>query len=287
MGCSTEKEYQWDTASAILNTLLKNLKEFELLTKPSAIRENKLFTINSNNVSLESVKCDDNGSYLSKGTATKFYYWESDKEEPPCSTHFNRISQTWLIKQSTRSNYYENIQVEQEKVCEIRRAYRQNKNNPQLTQYLSTIKPVSVSSYNSYCLVIYKVNRDKKETFITPRYGNAVHSHAPSYYRQDPSVKTAINEKLNQGWLTEKIYVNLTESESTLSETTKNPKVIDNRKYKQKEKLKDISGTQSEAEIIVNYLKKDDDFVKSLNLIKDEYNTLDFIQEQLWDVYRF
>ena len=78
MGCSTEKEDQWDTASAILNILLKNPKEFELLTKPSAIRENKLFTVNSNNISLESVKCDNNGSYLSKGTAKKSYYWESD-----------------------------------------------------------------------------------------------------------------------------------------------------------------------------------------------------------------
>ena len=34
-------------------------------------------------------------------------------------------------------------------------------------------------------------------------------------------------------------------------------------------------------------MKEDDAFVKSLNLNKDEYNTLNFIQEQLRDVYRF
>ena len=118
--CSTEKENQWDTASAILNILLKNAKEFELLTKPSAIPEKKLFTTNSNNVSLESVKCDDNGSYLSKGTAKKFYYWESDQEEPPRSAHFDKISQTWLIEQRTKSSCYEDVQVEQEKVYELR-----------------------------------------------------------------------------------------------------------------------------------------------------------------------
>ena len=115
---------------------------------------------------------------------------------------------------------------------------------------------------------------------------NAVNSHVPPYYRPDPSVKKAIDEKFNQGWSTEKIYGNLTKSESTLLETIKNTKVIDNRKYTHKEKSKDISGKQSEAEIIVNYLKEDDTFVKSLNLNKDEYNTLNFIQEQLWDVYR-
>ena len=127
-------------------------------------------------------------------------------------------------------------------------------------------------------MVTYKVSRDNKETFIVPRHGNAVNSHAPPYYRQDASVKTAIDEKLNQGWSTEKIYVNLTESDSTLSGTIKNLKVVDNRKYKQKEKSKDVSAKQSEAEIIVNYLKEDDAFVKSLNLSKDEYNTLNFIQ---------
>ena len=120
-----------------------------------------------------------------------------------------------------------------------------------------------------------------------PRHGNAVNSHAPPYYWQDPSLKTAFDEKINQGWSTEKIYVNLTESESTLSETIKNRKVIDNRKYEQKEKSKNISGKQLEAEIIDSYLKEDDAFVKSLTLNKDGCNTLYFIQEQLWDVYHF
>ena len=57
-----------------------------------------------------------------------------------------------------------------------------------------------------------------------------------------------------------------------------NPNVIDNRKYKQKENSKDISGKQSQAEIIVNQLEEDNAFVKYLNLSKDEYNSL-------WDVY--
>ena len=46
-----------------------------------------------------------------------------------------------------------------------------------------------------------------------PRHGSAVNSDAPPYYRQNQSVKTTIDEKLNQGWSTEKNYVNLTESE--------------------------------------------------------------------------
>ena len=168
-----------------------------------------------------------------------------------------------MIKQRIRSNCYEDVQVEQEKVYEIRWTDRQNKNNPWLTLCISTIKRVSASTYNSYYLVIYKVNKDNKEAFIMPRHGSAVNSDAPPYYRQNQSVKTTIDEKLNQGWSTEKNYVNLTESEWILSETIKYPKVTDNKKYKQKEKSKDISGNQSAAEIIVNYLKEDA-FAKSL-----------------------
>ena len=46
---------------------------------------------------------------------------------------------------------------------------------------------------------------------------------------------------------------------------------------------KDISGKQSDDNIIMNYLKEDA-FVTSLELCKDECNTLNFIEEQLWDI---
>ena len=72
VGCTMEKEDHWATANTILKILLKNLKEFELFTWSSAIPENKLFTLTSNKMSLESLKCDDSGTYLSKGTVKKF-----------------------------------------------------------------------------------------------------------------------------------------------------------------------------------------------------------------------
>ena len=103
------------------------------------------------------------------------------------------------------------------------------------------------TSYNSHYLIIYKVTRDHKEAFVMPRHENDVNSHTPPYYWQKGTP--------NQGWSTEKIYVSLTESESTFSETIKNPKVIDNRKYKQKN-CKNISGKQSDAEITVNLFDK-------------------------------
>ena len=164
-----------------------------MLTKPSGIQESKLLTLNSNKISLESVKCDDNGSYLSKGAANKFYYCELDTVEPPPSAQFDKIKQTLFIKKRNWSYCYEDVQVEQEKSCEV----WQYKINPLLTQCIRTKRPVPISLYNSYYLVIYKVKRE------IPRHGNAVNSHAPTY-SPPPSVKTAIHEKLNQGWSTQK-----------------------------------------------------------------------------------
>ena len=113
--------------------------------------------------------------------------------EPPPSAQFDKIKQTFLLKKRNWSYCYEDAQVEQEKSYEI----WQYKNNPLLTQCIRTKRPIPISLYNSYHLVIYKINRD------IPRHRNALNSDAP-IYSPPPSVKTAIDEKLNQGWSTQK-----------------------------------------------------------------------------------
>ena len=72
----------------ILNMLLKSPQYFEYQGKPSGIRENKFFTLNTAKISIKSAIADDNGKYLYKGTASKFYYWLEDDGAPP-SAHLN------------------------------------------------------------------------------------------------------------------------------------------------------------------------------------------------------
>ena len=61
----------------------------------------------------------------------------------------------------------------------------------------------------------------------------AKYSHAPPYFRQDPVTVAAIDETLQKEWSTEKVYINLIKEETDiLSETLKNPKIINSRKYK-------------------------------------------------------
>ena len=67
----------------------------------------------------------------------------------------------------------------------------------------------------------------------------------------------------------------------------KNPKIINNRKYKLNNKTIKPTKQENEVECIVKYLKKEDSFVKSFHLDHCEYSTINFIPEQLWDIYCF
>ena len=48
----------------ILNVLLQNPNELNLKEKPSAIRENKLFTLDMREIPISSAEADDNGAYI-------------------------------------------------------------------------------------------------------------------------------------------------------------------------------------------------------------------------------
>ena len=64
----------------------------------------------------------------------------------------------------------------------------------------------------------------------------------------NPATVTAIDEKSQKGWSTEKLYVNLTKEETdTLSQTLQNPKIINNRSYKLNNKTIEPSKQDNEV----------------------------------------
>ena len=87
--------------------------------------------------------------------------------------------------------------------------------------------------FQRYYLVVYKViPHEENKQLSLPRRGNARHPQVPPYFWQDPAAAAAIDEKLQKGWSTEKVCINLTKEETdTLPETLKNTKIINNRKY--------------------------------------------------------
>ena len=57
----------------ILSILLNFPEELNLKVKPSAIRENKVFTLDARQISMESASADDNRAHVSKGCPKKYY----------------------------------------------------------------------------------------------------------------------------------------------------------------------------------------------------------------------
>ena len=67
----------------------------------------------------------------------------------------------------------------------------------------------------------------------------------------------------------------------------RNPKIINNRKYKLNNKTIKPPKQENEVECIIKYLEKEDRFAKPSHLNHCEYSTFNFIPEQLWDIYHF
>jgi len=132
------------------------------------------------------------------------------------------------VKERNMSVFVEK-EVNRKDVYEIKRSYRQNKSNSWLSQIISQVRCVNEKDYHKFYLVVYKTDKDheeiKEEIFEMPRHGNAENPNAPLYYRQDPVLKSVIEDKLKLGHSTEKIYISLIndQEESTLSENDSKP----------------------------------------------------------------
>ena len=116
---------------------LKSPQDFEFQGRPSGIRENKLFTLNATKTSIRSAIADDNGKYLYKGTASKFYYWLED-DDAPRSVHLNE-DDSWFITKCNGSAYDE-VSVDKKHIYVVKRTYHQNKENPWLSVFTRQIR---------------------------------------------------------------------------------------------------------------------------------------------------
>ncbi|XP_066926362.1 uncharacterized protein [Clytia hemisphaerica] len=281
--CSKESDDNQDfDAQVIFNMLFNNPEDYLMLKKPSGIQHSTAFTIDTRQIPLKSVKADDNGSYLSKGTPRKFFHWI--KDEQPRVAHPDEKEGQFTINERDRSLFLPAV-VNEDEVYEIKRTYRQNKYNPWLTQTICQVKRASEKAYHPFILVIYKA-KVQDEEFQMPRHGNATNPNAPPYYRQDPTVIAKIDEKIAAKRSTEQIYVSLIDDEEdTLSETIRNPKVIENRKQKLKDKGAEKPKTS--AENLLNYIKRDDAFTKSFTLTQSEFGAFNYHEYQLSDIVRF
>lgn len=290
MFCSDENKEAIDQNSenfntenhlTILNVLLQHPEELELKHKPSGIRENKMFTLDARNVSIESAKADDNGAYISNGRPKQAFWYGKDGAR---TAHKNENG-VWYVNERC-GNSYNRKNIPETEVYELTRHYHYSKHNPTFTRTIATIRGASQKEVNPYFLVIYKWSGPERN-FKMPRHGNASKPQSSGYYRKDPSLIHTVDKQLATGMSTDQVYNNLSKVETkTLSETISGPKFVENRKYLSKSEQIEVKEKTSETEQMIASLKANP-LVSSVTFTKEEYISVNSTPYMLEDLYRF
>ena len=94
-------------------------------------------------------------------------------ENAPCLAPLNTDDNLWTIKErDTDGCTYVDTLVSNKEVYKIKQWYRQNKNNPWLTQSIIQVKRVNSDKYLSHYLVLYKTieKTDANTVFHAPKW---------------------------------------------------------------------------------------------------------------------
>lgn len=134
----------------ILSILLENPEDLDLKHKPSAIREDKLFTLDSRQIPIASAEADDNGAYISKGNAKRFYHYS--KSNGSRTVHMENGSYYANVKASTTKGYRKKF-VPKEEVYQMTRFYKTSKANPSFSRLIASIRKVTDNEPNPWYLV--------------------------------------------------------------------------------------------------------------------------------------
>ena len=282
------KTSDYSDHQTLLNILLQNPEELNLKRKPSAIRENKLFTLDMREIPIESAKADDNGSYISRGSVTKFFVYNDQGSR---TAHKNENG-VWYINAKS-SKGYNKVYVPESEIYGLTGMYHVSKNNRKFSRTIVTVKAESKSDINPFYVVIYQWSADADTDFVLPRHGNATKPVSGPYFRKDPHLFEEIDNMLDKGLSTNQVYSTMSKMEtSTMSETVAGPKVIENRKEANRKQRESVCTTvtgrkePSEPEMMIASLRSNS-LMNSVTFTKEYYTTLNVLPNMLHDLYRF
>jgi len=138
----------------ILNILLQNPEELDLKHKPSAIRENKIFTLDKREIPISSAEADDNGAFISKGSAKQYYTYGLSSS----TTAHKSENGAWYVNVKV-SKGYKRKYVSERNVYELTRLYCTSKNNPDFSRTIAFVRECNKNEPNSFYLVMYRWGR--------------------------------------------------------------------------------------------------------------------------------
>lgn len=209
------------SAETMINILLINPQDYEPKERPRGIRKNYVCTLDVNKVSIAVAKSDDNGAYIKRGSPKRLYHVKVTGNEISvaqvkiCNDAYyvnHRTTETQDNKNVLGARYKKEF-VKADEVYELQRQYRVSKSNNGFSNIIVTIRKVEQEKIEDYYLLIYRWNDDCKineENFVLERHGNAKKPHAPTYFRQNPSLMEKAKDALQSGSSCSNVYNRLT-----------------------------------------------------------------------------
>ena len=142
----------------------------DLKRKPSAIRENKLFSLDMREIPISLAEADDNGAYVSNGSVKHYYTYNASGS----STAHRVENSTWYVKVKD-GKAYKRQYVNQNEVYELTRIYKHSKYNPNLLQTIVSVRACKKKEPKPCYLVINRWTKEGlgPENFVLPQHGNA------------------------------------------------------------------------------------------------------------------
>lgn len=108
-------------------------------------------------ISISSAEADDNGAYLSKGNAKRFFQYNADG-----SRTVHQENGTFYANVKTSKGYRRDY-VPDTEVFELTRLYRASKWNPTFTRTIVIVKGIQEKELRPFYLVMYKWAEGEKE----------------------------------------------------------------------------------------------------------------------------
>ena len=117
-----------------------------------------------------------------------------------------KIRTEYFMQKCQNLQGYKKEYIPKSEVYKLTRYYRTSKFNPEFSQTIATVKAVTDEELKPFYLVLYKWASGESKEFFLRRHGNAKKPTSSSYFRKDPHTFTAIDNLLDEGMPTDKVY---------------------------------------------------------------------------------
>ena len=275
----------------LLNILLVHPEQFESKTKPVAVRQDFLCTLNRDIIPIERARADDNGSYTRHGTPSRYFKVTFGANGDIVSTrtcHWDKDKKQLYVTVRTGCSYSRTYLDNYDDIYALKKEYRKSKANSNFQHIFAYVHKYNEKEWCSNYYVSCYSWKGKEEAFTTPRHGNAKKPTAAEYFRTEPNVLREAKSKLETS-SPSFVYTEMSSRNvKSFSEQIRDPKQLYNARLSSKE-IVDTVQTTSDFERLTHMLKNPDggQFICSVVMLPNSYVCVAFTDAAMKNIERF